>query len=585
MEFSHQLYTGYAVTVEIDGKHTYMHIRKVNAEGEIGASLLKKRLTIPIKKLTFKKEDVQMLYKQMNKRELEGIKDVKEDVIKLNFAEAIDEILLQHDEYIENIDEIRETEKEQEREIEAEELEEIASDFRTFLEDNEITLFGYLEYLSRWFSGGEARNTLIGFLCHFGTFSGTKPLWFMALGKAGEGKSFIEEASLKLVPTKFIENGLKTPAALTRKGQTHGLDYLDRKILTMGDLGDPKDYEDYRKLMHKYKKMTTEGCDEFEAVGDVVDEVTGVRPTVLMELYGYLSVCFTSVNSENVDDQFLSRGITVTPEATDEQVDKFVEYTQSGSLWEEKTRDMVLNELPMLHGFLQNLTNNQAFGVINPYYYCLKDWFKDDEYFKRALKKYPELVKIVTYLNSDEREIVSYEDKAFYVATKEDNMVIAQLMHPNSNLSGVAIEVFNQLVKYYNEYNHDEHDLYKSEVIELEDCKTIFGINSAKRKLRNNRRFRGLQYGEIINNLAEAGLIVPIGKIGKSNYNVYTLNQTTPYEKKEIDFDEKLINKYVENIECIYGPPVSEIRKIISNEKSTNYSQNPYGKLKPAPWF
>ena len=303
--------------------------------------------------------------------------DMSAVIIKEGLYDAICELQDQHMDNLENSDELKQVERVKQLEEENKIINEQAEEFYKFLQEHDLTLFGYIEYLSRWFSGGEARNVIIGLLCCFGTFSKIKPLWFMALGKAGEGKSFIEFAVLQLVPSKFQENGLKTPAALIRKGQTIGADYLDGMCITMGDLGDPKDYEKYREVMHKFKKMTTEGHDEWELVGDTINQETGQRDVILQELTGYPAVIFTSVNSENVDDQFISRGLTVTPEATDEQVSMFIKYMQNGSIWKQKTDYITRNHLPLLHGYLQSIDYDNSF-VINPYYDCLELWFAED---------------------------------------------------------------------------------------------------------------------------------------------------------------------------------------------------------------
>lgn len=578
---------GFVLSLEVDLKQNCntIFVKTFDKEDGPGGFIVEKMLTKTPIDTTINSQDMKEVLEYVKLSDSVLSKFDKKE-IKLDISKALDEIKKQYRLFMNDIGDYREKEKQAEDELLQEMFEEKSSDFMSFLEENELTLFGYLEYLARWFSGGEAKNTLIGFLCHYGTFSGTKPLWFMALGKAGEGKSFIEEASLKLVPSKYIENGLKTPAALIRKGQMSGLDYLDRKILTMGDMGDPKDYEDYRRVMHKYKKMTTEGHDEFEAVADNPDPITGERQTILMELKGYPSVCFTSVNSENVDDQFLSRGLTVTPEASDKQVAMFVRYMQSGSLWKQKSDYIVRNQLPMLHAYLQKIEGEDLItDVINPYYYCLEEWFSGDEYFKRALTKYPELVKIVTYLNREQREFIAHDNIIFYIATKEDNMTVAQLLNPNSNLSGVAIKVFNQLLKYYKPYDEDEYETYRIEDTNLKNLDTIFSVNSAKTHLRNTREFRGLNYGEIFYNLQEAGLISSPGKVPRSRNNIYCLERTEEYGMKEIVFDQKLIDEYVDEVQFIYGPTPGEIREKISQEKSSNYSENPYGKLKPAPWF
>jgi hypothetical protein len=77
-----------------------------------------------------------------------------------------------------------------------------------------------------------------------------------------------------------------------------------------------------------------------------------------------------------------------------------------------------------------------------------------------------------------------------------------------------------------------------------------------------------------------------MGKVNKGRNNIYTLEKTEPYIKREIDFDENLIENYVKNISNIYTPTSSEIREKMLKEKSeSEYHDKPFGKLKVAPWF
>lgn len=575
---------GYAIQFDmnIDNGGTLLSITTPGESGSI--YLAKIPLTKTLDKITLKGNELNYLISAARTKD-DLLNRIEEKQIRKDLVPALANLQIQYIDFISNIQNVKEKQRLQDEEDEFEALSGIADDFYTFLDEHNLSLFGYLEYLSRWFSGGEAKNTLIGLLCAYGTFSGVKPLWFMALGKAGEGKSFIEDAVIKMVPPKFIENGLKTEKALIRKGQTVGLDYLDGKILTMGDLGDPKDYEDYRKVMHKYKKMTTEGHDEFEAVADNPDPVTGERQTILMELKGYPSVLFTSVNSENVDDQFLSRGLTVTPVSTEQEVERFVKYMQSGSIWEYKTKDIIRNQLPLLHAFFQTSIKTDV-GVINPYYECLKKWFETDEYFKRALKKYPELVKIVTYLHHQEREMIDIDGRYFYISTKMDNQIIAQLMNPSHNISGVAIEVFNKLVSIYSEFNESELEEYIEGDLNMRQCKTIFSVTEAKHRLKKTRKFRGIEHAVILNNLMEADLISEVGKVPGTTRRIYALEVTNPIGFTDIDFDEKLIEEYVNETNVIYGATPSEIMMLMSKEKiCNNYSEIPFGDLEIPPWF
>jgi hypothetical protein len=513
-------------------------------------------------------------------------RDKSLDKFLMRLEESLESIQIQYGDWLDDADERRQLEAEVKNEEEKEKLFQEAMQFKQFLGEHNLTFFEYLTYLSKWFSGAEYENVIIGFLCTFGTFSGVKPLWFMAVGKAGEGKSFIEDGTLELTPDKFLENGLKTEKAVVRKGRICGIDYLDHMILTMGDLGGPKDFEEYKLVMHKYKKMTTEGHDEFEAVSDNADPETKEREIIFMELKGYPSVMFTTVDSENIDPQFASRGITVTPRASNHDASIYTMYNQRGSIWEAKTSELSNTTLKLFHSYVESL-DYEDIGVINPYYLCLVKWFRDDEYFKRGLGKYPELVHLITYLNSGERETIQIDDRRFYVSTKDDNTILTRLIRPDNSLSGVAVDVFNQLLKYYKKFDYDEYVEYEAKDIRLDECETFFSVGSARKKLRNNRRFRGLQYADILFNLDQAGLLVKVGKELRGNTNLYCLDKNTPVENHEIEFDDGLIKEYIDNkVEGIYGGGLTpHLLQIMGDEKPVKGIPSSFSDLEIPPWF
>lgn len=512
--------------------------------------------------------------------------DMSLDKFILRVEESFERIQEQYDDWVDGAKEREEEEELLRQEEEQKRLLKESLEFKQFLGEHNLSFFEYLTYLSRWFSGAEYENVIIGFLCNFGTFSGVKPLWFMVVGKAGEGKSFIEGGTLKLTPPKFLENGLKTEKATVRKGRIQGTDYLDRKIMTMGDLGGPKDFEEHKLVMHKYKKMTTEGHDEFEAVSDNADPETKEREIIFMELEGYPSVMFTTVDSENIDPQFASRGIMVSPRASDYDAAVYRMYNQRGSIWEAKTDEICNTTLKLFHSYVESLDYEEV-GVINPYYLCLVKWFEDDEYFKRGLGKYPELVHLITYLNSDEREMIQVENRRYYVATRDDNVILTRLIRPDNSLSQVAVEVFNQLLKYYNEFDYDEYVEYENKDRRLDKCDSFFSVGSARKKLRNNHKFRGLPYADILYNLDQAGLIVKVGKELRGNTNLYCLDRKAPVEDSEIHFDKKLIQEYIKNhLVMTYGGGLTpHLLQMMDHEKQVKGIPDSFSNLEIPPWF
>lgn len=592
LEFISQIgNSDFCLTYETNTETLYCKVYVANKDKKLGATFAKKRIEPrQITTMTpsshsfiqFKKK----LRNNVNITQYIQSKDMSLEKFILRTEESLDNIQEQFDDWLDGADERRKEEAEVEALKEQEQIYQNSIKFKQFLGEHKLSFFQYLTYLARWFSGEEYENVIIGFLCSFGTFSGVKPLWFMVVGKSGEGKSFIENGVLKLTPGKFLENGLKTEKASIRKGRICGTNYLNRKILTMGDLGGPKDFEEHKLVMHKYKRMTTEGHDEFEAVSDNADPDTKEREIILMELEGYPSVMFTTVDSENIDPQFMSRGITVSPHATNLDASIYTLYNQRGSIWEAKTDELSNTSLKLFHSYVESL-DYEEIGVINPYYLCLVKWFEDDEYFKRGLGKYPELVHLITYLNSNERETLQVEDKRYYIATKDDNTILTRLIRPDNSLSGVAVDVFNQLLKYYKKFDYDEYVEYENKDIRLEQCETFFSVGSARKKLRNSHRFRGLPYGDILHNLDQSGLIVKVGKELRGNLNLYCLDQQSSLENDEIVFDKDLIQDYLKNhVGRIYGDGLTpHLLQIMVNESEVKGIPDSFCDLEIPPWF
>ena len=108
-----------------------------------------------------------------------------------------------------------------------------ADEFEDFLIEQNITLNQFLFYAAEWLAGGETHNILKGMLCHLSTYFKIKPIWFLPLGKAGEGKSVIDESSVLMLPEDVFENGRITESALHRKSKIHGINYVDGKVMRM----------------------------------------------------------------------------------------------------------------------------------------------------------------------------------------------------------------------------------------------------------------------------------------------------------------------------------------------------------------
>ena len=472
-------------------------------------------------------------------------------------------------------------------------------EFADFLIEHHLTLNQFLFYAAEWLAGGETHNILKGMFCHLSTYFLIKPIWFLPLGKAGEGKSVIDESAVAMLPDDVFENGRITESALHRKSRIHGANYVDGKVMRMKDMGGDRDFEKWSDTIDRYKELTTEGEVEIDMTGEGIDQDTGERKVINFKLRGHCSCCITSVNSECFDGQILSRGIDVAPTATNDQVKMFAKYNH-GTV--ASYREWIINShLGMFHDYVRYLKHYvvPAYGVINPYWECLEEWFKETEFYKRNLSLYPALVETVTLLNADYRKKIRSEDgKSYLVSTRDDNKLIGDLFNPSQGLTNNAIMIFNLLVRKYGNYKPNtleesftEEDAvsdweeYQSGSKSLKNCDTLFTVANVRRAAsKDNNKYKGLPYGEIIQSLVNNGFIQVMGKVKRGNHNVYALDHWEPVEDMTIIFDDECISKYVDEMSVVYGVTRHALWEIIDGEKSENDDLNVKPDIKLPPW-
>ena len=472
-------------------------------------------------------------------------------------------------------------------------------EFGDFLIEHNLTLNQFLFYAAEWLAGGETHNILKGTFCHLSTYFLIKPIWFLPLGKAGEGKSVIDEAAVAMLPDDVFENGRITESALHRKSRIHGPDYVDGKVMRMKDMGGDRDFEKWSDTIDRYKELTTEGEVEIDMTGEGIDQETGERKVINFRLSGYCSCCITSVNSECFDGQILSRGIDVAPTATNDQVKMFAKYNH-GTI--ARYRDWIIKaHLGLFHDYVNYLKSYVVpnFGVINPYWECLEEWFKETEFYKRNLSLYPSLVETVTLLNADYRKKINSNDGMTYlVSTKEDNKLIGDLFNPSQGLTNNAIMIFNLLVRKYGNYKPNtleetftEEDAvsdweeYQSGAKSLKNCDTLFTVANVRRAAsKDNNKYKGLPYGEIIQSLVNTGFVQVMGKVKRGNHNVYALDHWEPVEDMTINFDDECISRYVDEMSPVFGVTCHALWEIINSENIENDGDVVKPNIKLPPW-
>lgn len=561
----------YIYTICREGRKLFQYIHKdppelQNPTGQVVRGFLKKMSG----EVTIKSEDVEAA--------------VSDDKIRDKIMETLTwlgDLLLAYEDNKEQFKAELEAEK---LEKQKDELTEKADKFLELLEEKHCTIIEFCEYLSEWLAGGESKNIMTGFICHLSTYFLIKAVWFMVLGGANEGKTVIDDAATAMMPEDAVLNGLVTDSAIHRKALTEGRRYLDGKILKMADLGGQKDFDKWERTLDIYKKLSTDGLAELEVTSESVDMELGERTAISFVVEGNPSVSLTSVNSEDFNNgQYLSRGVTVSPDATNEDVYKFF-YFNKGRYAQK--RDYIINhEGGLLHQYIQYTREfYHDAKVINPYWTCLEKWFRSSEFYKRGLGLYSSLVEGLTLLNQNTRESIDIGDDLYLVSTKEDNELVANLFNPSNGISEPAVRLFNLLLKWFSKFNPDELSEYESGDLGIKDCKTMFTVGVIRHKASKIRILKGLDYGEIIWSLVSRDMIEKVGKVNRGRDNLYTISRFEELQSTRIDFDEDKISKYVKDLEGMYSIPPHTLFEIIDREKAEKSSKRPNTSLEYPPW-
>jgi hypothetical protein len=268
----------------------------------------------------------------------------------------------------------------------------------------------------------------------------------------------------------------------------------------------------------------------------------------------------------------------------------------------ERYRQWIIdNHLALFHDYVRYLKLYviDEFEVINPYWECLEEWFKETEFYKRNLSLYPALVETVTLLNADYRKkITAKNGQQYLVSTMEDNKLIGDLFNPSQGLTNNAIRIFNLLVRKYGNYKPNtleetftEEDAisdweeYSAGAKSLKNCDTLFTVANVRRAAsKDNNKYKGLPYGDIIQSLVNVGFVQVMGKVKRGNHNVYALDHWEPVEDMTIVFDEECISKYVDEMSGVFGVTRHALWEIVEGEKIENDELDSNAKVRLPPW-
>jgi hypothetical protein len=164
-------------------------------------------------------------------------------------------------------------------------------------------IYTYFEYLFP----GNGKKALLMWLNALSTARGN-PAGVIIKGDPGEGKTKLMDMVFETIPNEYkivMSNG--TESALFGKGDILGVDYLDKKVVYLGDLGASGALEKTHDIRETLRRLMTDGYKN-RTLRDPKDKKTVLDE----ELKGYPAMWYTTVR-EDAEDQELDRSIVLTP--------------------------------------------------------------------------------------------------------------------------------------------------------------------------------------------------------------------------------------------------------------------------------
>lgn len=511
-------------------------------------------------------------------------------IIKEGYFDALMELQQQHHQKVEAAQQMESSLIEQAIQKRETRIRKESQEFTEYLHGHNATVMDFLEFISTWLLSGESKNIMTVFFAHFSTITGLRPIWTIFLGGPGEGKSAIEQASFSLIPARCKYGGRSSYAATLNQARDYGNDFLDRKIISLGDLGGKNSYIKWEETLDVYKELSSEGAYDYKKMEDSVNPDTKQKEVISIKVEGYPSVSFASTHSDGLTGQYLSRGITITPVGTDDDILNYRRYVRPATRAKAFRDELTGKVMSLFHSYIENLILDiETTEVINPYYLCLEDWFRGSSNVKRASEMFTLLVDAVTLFNYKSRHLLTTLDgDKYYLATKEDNEVIARLFDITPGLTAQVVAFYNKLVERVGKFQWDEFEEYKVGDKSIKECKTIFTVPTLRNiRFRRSSEDEKEQFSRFCHLLHDAGKLDSLMKNHKGHH-VYCLTDGELMGTVNMKCDISKVKEYIE--EDIAGNgwgmglDYDEIVACIGDEKShrsswTDFKQPPWDNM------
>lgn len=513
-------------------------------EHETGAELAKKLLPKgkPFEKITINSSEIKFIKTTLTddnnfkKLLIDAFGDVDFKAFNHKLEQSLDKLIAKYHVWLDSADERREQERlEAERERQ-EELEMIASDGESALEEAKHPIKWIADTIN-WFTAGERMNILYAWITYCSQIILDNPISVIGIGEAGSGKSHILETALEMLPQDSVLRMKSATMAATYAMAETDPYYFDKKIVYIGDMGGASDHEEAEAFKNLIKELQTDG--EVKRVKMVKGE-DGEQIPKFFELYGYPCLTYTNVPGHDFDGQELSRSVLLTPRSDNDMAVSAMKHLysmKSGPSFEniQYFRDRI----PVIRNMVIALRQRMQYTeIINPYHDFINTFLNSSKYFKRDFDKFNGILKVITAINGYNRELIN--DNVLFTTT-EDIMLFLEILERyhesiTSNLSPNAADLIKEMRE-----NADKWDLY--------DDETGYTVNDYM--ARSKYQFAKNSFQRYFSELNASGMIKVVGKEGRQS--LYCLIDTSfgvqETDIKMSDFDQKML-EYNYGINC-----------------------------------
>ncbi len=261
---------------------------------------------------------------------------------------------------------------------------------------------------------GNGTNIFIGWLASLSTVMGS-PIIVIVKGDPGTGKTEITVIIIESIPRDHvIKRNNATESSLFGRANFEGENYLDKKILYLGDLGD-RQAMSHTAAYRKYIRILVSDGEVSRELSDVNKPKEGSREVLDEKLTGKPSMIYSTVRDGEIEQQETDRAIELTPNLSKKSmILKIILLCEDPTAELTKELKSFRNEwMPKLQGVFEYLRSSPQ-KVLLPW-----DLTKE-EYGLRDVKIVASITRKIALVNQNTRERIGD-----YIMAAHSDIVLA----------------------------------------------------------------------------------------------------------------------------------------------------------------